>query len=98
MYDLVFAYTARLSEVRLRPGLRTSLWAEQEPGYQMPCEFIHVEEVSGSARATALARLRVRLLDSTRVSERHLHTLFLFGHPGRIVGQGHLLALVPAQE
>jgi hypothetical protein len=85
MKHLVFGFTSLLPEVHLRPGLRTSVWADDAPEYCMPCEFQHVDEVS--------AHITVLALDPTdRVSERHVLAPFSFGHPGRVVGRGQLLA------
>jgi hypothetical protein len=92
--ELVFAYTSLLPEVTLRPGLRTSVWAEGDvPACCMPCEFQHVTD--GPARV----EVRVLALDPAgRVSKDLVGRAFSFGHPGRIVGHGLLLAVLPKAE
>lgn len=85
MKQLVFDFASLLPEVHLRAGLRTSLWADDAPEYCMPCEVQHVDEVS--THVTVLA-----LDPADRVSERHVLAPFSFGHPGRVVGRGQLLA------
>ena len=91
---LVFAYTSLLFTVRLRPGLRTSVWADEDaPAYCMPCEFQHVTD------GPAPVEVRVLALDPAgRVSEDLVGRAFSFGHPGHIVGHGQLLAVLPEAE
>jgi hypothetical protein len=92
--ELVFAYTTLLPEVSLRPGLRTSVWAEEDaPAYCLPCEFQQVTD------GPAPIQVRVLALDPAgRVSEDLVGRAFSFGHPGRIVGHGQLLAVLPEAE
>jgi hypothetical protein len=90
---LEFDFTCALPEVRVRPGLRTSVWAEDAPEYCTPCEFQQVAE------SLAPVRVRAVILDpNDRITDRYVHATFYFGHPGRIVGYGQLVALVGEED
>jgi hypothetical protein len=91
MKQLVFAFASCLPGVTLRPGLRTSVWADDAPDYTMPCEFQQAADDTGSVRVLALD-------PAGRVSARQVNGAFSFGHPGRIVGHGQLLAVLPEAE
>ena len=80
-----FIYFQTLQGFEINTTARTSVWADEEKEYLMPCQFLEIKKEDN------FYNIKIEMIEPEYyMHDKYLEKKFLFGYPGRIIGYGIL--------